>query len=119
MLRREIETVKGVILTRDFVFREYFKTERHKGVVQVIAHLLDRVQAAVQGRDAGQGKIRFKVEGAGFIQQLLQLHVERVRQRRFSPVCCLSCLAAGIRIQFAELFQKLGQTAFLAEQRAP
>ena len=118
MVGREVQVVEAVQLAGDVVLLEDLEAHGAEGVVQVVAHLGDGVQAAGQGGRTGHGDVEVRVHLRRLQLQLLPLGFQQLRQLGLGLVHGLAHLRPQTHVQPGQLLQKARQRSLLAQQQA-
>ena len=86
VLRREVEIVERVKLAGDLGLLKNFKAHRAEGVVQVVAHLSDRVKRATARRSPGDGEVEVRRYRRGGKAYRLPARLDQRREMIFQLV---------------------------------
>ena len=117
MVGREVQVVEAVQLAGDVVLLEDLEAHGAEGVVQVVAHLGDGVQAAAEGHGARHGDVEVGIHLGGLHLQLVTPRVQQGGQLSLHLIDGLAHLRAQGHVQLGQLLHQLRQAALLAQQR--
>ncbi len=106
MVRREIQLVKGVHLACDLVLLEDLESHGTEGIVQVVAHLRDRMQPALPWKDSGNRTVKIRRHFRGFQLQIRPLCVNPFRDLPLCLVEPCSHFGAKLRNQIRKLLHQ-------------
>ena len=115
MVGGKVQIVEAVQLAGDVVFLVNFKAHGAEGVVKVVAHLGDGVQAAGGGQEAGHGDVKVRVNLRSLQLQVVSVLLDKLRQLRLGLVHGLAHLRTQCHIQLGNLLQQRRQAALLAQ----
>ena len=114
---REVQVVEAVQLAGDVVLLEDLEAHGAEGVVQVVAHLGDGVQAAAEGHGARHGDVEVGIHLGRLHFQLVTPRVQQGGQLTLHLIDGLAHLRTQGYVQLGQLLHQLRQAALLAQQR--
>ena len=117
MVGREVQVVEAVQLAGDVVLLIDLKAHGAEGVVQVVAHLGNGVQAAAGGQYTRHGDIEVGIDLGRLHLQLVAALIQQLGQLGLGLIHRLAHLRTQGHVQLGQLLQQLRQAALLAQQQ--
>ena len=115
MVGGEVQVVEAIELAGNVVLLVYFKAHGAEGVVEIVAHLGNGVQAACGGQKAGNGDIEVRVNLGSLQLQVVSVLLDKLGELGLGLIHGLAHLRTQGHIQLGHFLQQCRQAALLAQ----